>query len=301
MSKISFVRVSVPATSANLGPGYDTLGMALSLYDEVTVEVVDSGIAVVINGEGAETLPRDERHLVVRAITAALRAAGMEVPGLKVSCTNNIPQSRGLGSSAAAAVAGVMAGNALAGFSLSDADVVQLASEFEGHPDNAAAAVLGGAVVSWTGSDTATSGVQYQAQCFAVHEDIRATAFVPQFHASTNEVRGVLPDTVSHADAAFNVARGALQVLALQHNPELLFEATRDVLHQPYRAGVLGVSFEWVRRLREAGVAAFLSGAGPTVLALHTEPLAPELLTRAEEEGLVVYSLRPDRGATASV
>ena len=144
------VTVQVPASSANLGPGYDTLGIALSLYDTVEVEVTRSGLEVEIFGEGADELPRDGSHLVVKAIRSALKAADVEVSGLRVVCTNNIPQSRGLGSSASAAVAGVAAGNGLAGFPLSEEQVVQLSSAFEGHPDNAAASVLGNAVVSWT-------------------------------------------------------------------------------------------------------------------------------------------------------
>ena len=137
------VTVQVPASSANLGPGYDTLGIALSLYDTVEVEVTRSGLEVEIFGEGADDLPRDGSHLVVKAIRSALQAADVEVSGLRVVCTNNIPQSRGLGSSASAAVAGVAAGNGLAGFPLSAEQVVQLSSAFEGHPDNAAASVLG--------------------------------------------------------------------------------------------------------------------------------------------------------------
>ncbi|MDU7789006.1 MAG: homoserine kinase, partial [Corynebacterium sp.] len=142
--------VIVPASTANLGPGYDTLGMALSLYDTVEVEVTTSGLEVEIFGEGAEDLPRDGSHLVVKAIRSALSAADATVPGLRVVSHNNIPQSRGLGSSASAAVAGVAAGNALAGSPLTQDQVVQLSSAFEGHPDNAAASVLGDAVVSWT-------------------------------------------------------------------------------------------------------------------------------------------------------
>ena len=142
--------VTVPGSSANLGPGFDTLGLALSIYDTVEVEVIESGLEVEIFGEGAEDLPRDGSHLVVKAIRSGLKAADVSVPGLRVVCTNNIPQSRGLGSSASAAVAGVVAANTLAGNPLSTEEVVQLSSAFEGHPDNAAASVLGGAVVSWT-------------------------------------------------------------------------------------------------------------------------------------------------------
>lgn len=204
--------VTVPASTANLGPGYDTLGMALSLYDTVEVEVTTSGLVVEIFGEGAEDLPRDGSHLVVKAIRSALSAADATVPGLRVVSHNNIPQSRGLGSSASAAVAGVAAGNALAGSPLTQEQVVQLSSAFEGHPDNAAASVLGDAVVSWTNVPVDGHSLpDYRAASIKVHEDIRATALVPDFHASTQAVRRVLPSHVTHSDAAFNVSRTAVR------------------------------------------------------------------------------------------
>ena len=226
------VTVRVPASSANLGPGFDTLGLAVGLYDTVTAEVTESGLSVDVQGEGAGTVPLDGTHLVVRAIREGLRAAHVDVSGLAVSCENSIPQSRGLGSSAAAVAAGVCAANALADHSLSVEQVVQLVSAFEGHPDNAAASVLGGAVVSWT--DTPVDGEtapQYHAIGLEVHPDIRATAFIPDFTASTNAVRRVLPSDVSHVDARFNVSRTAVMTVALRTNPELLWEGTRDRLH----------------------------------------------------------------------
>ncbi|EPD71010.1 homoserine kinase [Corynebacterium pyruviciproducens ATCC BAA-1742] len=287
------VHVRVPASSANLGPGFDTLGIALTMYDEVDVEVIPSGLEIEIHGEGAQTLPRDGSHLVVRAIRAGLTAADATAPGLKVTCYNTIPQSRGLGSSAAAAVAGVAAANGLVGNSLSSAQLVQLASGFEGHPDNASASVLGDAVVSWT--DVPVDGQtlpQYNAVGIHAHESIRATAFIPSFHASTNAVRKVLPSDVTHQDARFNVSRAALLTVALQNHPEYLWEATRDRLHQPYRADVLPVPAEWVNRLRNRGYAAYLSGAGPTVMVLHTEPISPAILDSAREDGLRVEELK---------
>ncbi|KKO77981.1 serine kinase [Corynebacterium minutissimum] len=286
------VTVQVPASSANLGPGYDTLGIALSLYDTVEVEVTRSGLEVEIFGEGAEELPRDGSHLVVKAIRSALKAADVEVTGLRVVCTNNIPQSRGLGSSASAAVAGVAAGNGLAGFPLSEQQVVQLSSAFEGHPDNAAASVLGNAVVSWTTVPVdGRSLPEYRAATLDVHPSIKATALVPDFHASTQAVRRVLPSHVTHADAAFNVSRTAVNVAALTTYPDLLWEGTRDRLHQPYRADVLPVTAEWVNRLRNRGYAAYLSGAGPTVMVLHTEPIEEEILDDARGQNLRVLEL----------
>jgi homoserine kinase len=287
------VTVKVPASSANLGPGFDTLGLALGLYDTVDVEVIPQGLEVEIFGEGEDDLPRDGSHLVVKAIRAGLKAADVDVPGLRVVCHNNIPQSRGLGSSAAAAVAGVAAANGLAGFPLDDAQVVQLSSAFEGHPDNAAASVLGNAVVSWTEIPVdGRTHPQYKAVSIPVHPSIRAFALVPAFHASTEAVRRVLPSDVTHVDARFNVSRCAVMTVALQHHPELLWEGTRDRLHQPYRADVLPVTAEWVNRLRNKGYAAYLSGAGPTCMVLTTgDGVDEKSLQDARDAGLRAMEL----------
>ncbi|AWB82120.1 homoserine kinase [Corynebacterium yudongzhengii] len=288
----TFVTVRVPGSSANLGPGFDTLGLALSIYDTVEVEVTRSGLEVEILGEGAEDLPRDGSHLVVRAIYSGLAACGVEAPGLRVRCHNTIPQSRGLGSSAAAAAAGVVAADALADHPLTTDQLVQLASAFEGHPDNAAASILGSAVVSWT--DVPVDGKsepRYQAAGIDVHPDIHATALVPDFHASTHAVRKVLPEQITHQDARFNVSRVAVMTVALQHRPDLLAEGTRDRLHQPYRADVLPVTAEWVNRLRNRGYAAYLSGAGPTIMVLSTEPVEERILDSARDDGLRVLEL----------
>lgn len=288
----SKVTVTVPGSSANLGPGFDTLGMAVSLYDTVEVEVTPTGLEVEVFGEGQGELPLDGSHLVVKAIRSGLKAADAQVPGLRVVCHNTIPQSRGLGSSAAAAVAGVAAANGLAGFPLSAEQVVQLSSAFEGHPDNAAASVLGSAVVSWTEIPVdGRTEPQYKAVTLPVHEKILATALVPDFHASTEAVRRVLPSDVTHVDARFNVSRVAVMTMALQHHPELLWEGTRDRLHQPYRADVLPVTAEWVNRLRNRGYAAYLSGAGPTCMVLSTEPIDESILADAREAGLRVLNL----------
>ncbi|MDK8663235.1 homoserine kinase [Corynebacterium coyleae] len=285
-------RVKVPGSSANLGPGFDTLGLALSIYDTLEVEVIESGLEVEIFGEGADDLPCDSSNLIVKAINSGLIAADVRAPGLRVVCHNQIPQSRGLGSSAAAAAAGVVAANTLAGSPLDEDTVVQLSSEFEGHPDNAGASVLGGAVVSWTDIPVdGRSKPSYRAVRIPVDESIKAVALVPDFHASTNAVRKVLPSHVTHTDARFNVSRTAVMTAALQHHPHLLFEGTRDRLHQPYRADVLPVTAEWVNRLRNRGYAAYLSGAGPTALVLITEPIEPALLDDARAAGLRVIEL----------
>ncbi|QXB18204.1 homoserine kinase [Corynebacterium coyleae] len=295
-------RVKVPGSSANLGPGFDTLGLALSIYDTLEVEVIESGLEVEIFGEGADDLPRDSSNLIVKAINSGLIAADVRAPGLRVVCHNQIPQSRGLGSSAAAAAAGVVAANTLAGSPLDEDTVVQLSSEFEGHPDNAGASVLGGAVVSWTDIPVdGRSKPSYRAVRIPVDESIKAVALVPDFHASTNAVRKVLPSHVTHTDARFNVSRTAVMVAALQHHPNLLFEGTRDRLHQPYRADVLPVTAEWVNRLRNRGYAAYLSGAGPTALVLITEPIEPALLDDARAAGLRVIELEVAGPVTAEL
>ncbi|AEG81416.1 homoserine kinase [Corynebacterium ulcerans] len=296
------VSVTVPASSANLGPGFDTLGLAVSLYDTVEVEIVASGLSVEVFGEGQGELPLDGSHLVVKALRAGLKAADAHAPGLKVVCHNSIPQSRGLGSSAAAAVAGVCAANGLAGCPLSDEQLVQLSSAFEGHPDNAAASVLGQAVVSWTEIPVdGKTEPQYRAVTIPVAASIMATALVPNFHASTEAVRRVLPTDVTHLDARFNVSRCAVMTVALQHHPELLWEGTRDRLHQPYRADVLPVTAEWVNRLRNKGYAAYLSGAGPTVMVLSTEPVDESVLNDAREAGLRVLPLEVAQPVSVTV
>ncbi|AKK08487.1 homoserine kinase [Corynebacterium testudinoris] len=285
------VTVTVPGSSANLGPGFDTLGLALAIFDTVEVEVIAAGLEIEVYGEGEDDLPRDGSHLVVKAIRSGLNAAGAEAPGLRVVCTNAIPQSRGLGSSAAAAVAGVVAANALAGAPLTTDQIVQLSSAFEGHPDNAAASVLGSAVVSWTTTPVDGSQPGYRAVSIPVDRRIKATALVPDFHASTVAVRRVLPSHVTHTDARFNVSRTAVMTVALQNHPELLWEGTRDRLHQPYRADVLPVTAEWVNRLRNRGYAAYLSGAGPTVMVLSTDSVDEKILDDARAAGLRVHEL----------
>jgi homoserine kinase len=268
----------VAASSANLGPGFDSLGLALSLYDEIVVETTESGLTVEVEGQGAGQVPQDSTHLVVRAIQHGLRAVGATVSGLNVRCRNNIPHSRGLGSSAAAVVGGLAAVNGLvaqAGLTpMTQAELIQRSSEFEGHPDNASAAVLGGGVVSWT--STGATGPRYAAAGMRIHPDIRLFVAIPEQKSLTAETRVLLPGSVSHGDARFNVSRAALAVVALTERPDLLMEATEDVLHQPHRAGAMRPSAEYLNTLRRSNIAAVLSGAGPAVLALTTESELPE-------------------------
>jgi homoserine kinase len=268
---------TVAASSANLGPGFDSLGLALSLYDEIYVETTEFGLSIEVEGEGHGQVPLDASHLVVRAIKHGLQTAGIGVDGLIVRSRNAIPHSRGLGSSAAAVVGGLAAANGLVAQSnsmpASDAELVQLSSEFEGHPDNASAAVLGGTVVSWTEGDGPTP--RYAAAPIRLHPDIHLFPAIPSVRSSTAETRAVLPSEISHADARFNLSRAALLVVALTERPDLLMPATEDRLHQPQRAAAMPASAEYLQLLRRCGVAAVLSGAGPAVIAFSTEAELP--------------------------
>ena len=291
----------VAASSANLGPGFDSMGLAIGLYDEIVVETTESGLVVEVEGEGSGQVPLDGSHLVVRAIERGLRETGVNVSGLIVRCRNDIPHSRGLGSSAAAVVGGLAAANGLAAqvdsTLMSPERLVQVSSEFEGHPDNAAAAVLGGAVVSWT--EAATGGPRYAAAPIRLHPDIAIFAAVPQVRSSTAETRVLLPEQVRHTDARFNLSRAALLVVALTERPDLLMEATEDVLHQPQRASAMPASAEYLAMLRRCGVAAVLSGAGPAVLALSTETELPaEALRYGADHGFAVKRMSVGHGVT---
>ena len=290
----------VAASSANLGPGFDSLGLALGLYDQIVVETTDFGLIVEVEGQGAGQVPTSPEHLVVSAIHRGLEAAGFRAAGLVVRCRNSIPHSRGLGSSAAAVVGGLAIANALVAQvdtePLTDAQLIQLAAEFEGHPDNAAAAVLGGAVVSWTETATGTPG--YAATPLRLHPGIRLFPGIPDMRSSTAETRVLLPEHVTHEAARFNLSRAALLVVALTERPDLLMAATEDVLHQPQRAATMPASAEYLRVLRGCGVPAVLSGAGPAVLALTTDTRLPaEALDFGAAHGFAIGEMAVGRGA----
>jgi homoserine kinase len=272
------VRVRVPATSANLGPAFDSAGLALGLYDDVVVRVADAGLTVDVAGEGSDSLPRDKRHLVVKSLRAAFDVLGGQPRGLEVVCANRIPQARGLGSSSAAIVAAVVAARSLVlggEDALDDDASLRLATELEGHPDNVAACLRGGLTFAWTGPD----GVRVRR--FDVHASVSPVAFVPTTKASTKKVRGMLPETVPHADAAANSARAALLALALTRDPSLLLDATEDRLHQSYRAPAMPRSASLVDGLRRSGIPAVISGAGPTVLALPAPSSVDAVVAKA--------------------
>lgn len=291
------VRVRVPATSANLGPGFDALGLALDLEDEVEAEVTGAGVACEVTGEGAGELATDESHLVVRAALAAFDRLGGRPPGLALRCRNRIPHARGLGSSSAAIVSGVLAARALRDDGdrrMDDAAVLALAAELEGHPDNVAPCLLGGLTIAWTGENGA------RAARLEPSGRLSPVALVPAARSSTERARGLLPDRVPHADAAANAGRAALLVHALTAAPELLLPATEDRLHQRYRATAMPDAARLIELLRGAGVPAVLSGAGPTVLAFVSagQSLDEGLLAGAGSQSAILPLAVQRRGAT---
>ena len=263
------ITVRVPATSANLGPGFDSLGLAVGLYDTVRVRTCDEpGTTVRISGEGAATLPTDDTHLVVRTIRETVQSAGFSLTGLRLDAENVIPHGRGLGSSASAIVSGVLAGNALlpAENRLDAAALLDVCSRLEGHPDNVAPALAGGLAISWEEEGT------FRSVTAPVHADIVPIAAVPATELSTESARGLLPAQVPHPAAAANSGRAALLIHALSSEPDLLPAGTVDFLHQEYRAPAMAPSAALMRHLRENGIAAVISGAGPTVMALANGP-----------------------------
>ena len=265
--KAAPVRVRVPATSANLGSAFDSAGLALSLYDDLVAVITDEpGISVDISGEGADTLPRNQKHLVARSMIAAFDVMGGQPRGFALVTANHIPHGRGLGSSSAAIVGGIMLARALVLGGeqlLPDTEVLALASEIEGHPDNVAATLLGGFTVAWT------EGVG-QAYSMRPVDELSPVVCIPHTALATKKARGLLPEMVPHADAAFNAARSALLVAGMTIDPSLLMVATDDKLHQQQRGEAMPRSIDLVAKLREAGIPAAISGAGPTVIALTT-------------------------------
>jgi homoserine kinase len=298
------VTVRPPATSANLGPGFDAFGLALELRDEVVVEALDEpGLYVEVTGEGSGEVPLDERHLLVRSLRAGFDALGGQPTGLRVSCRNRIPHGRGLGSSSAAICAGLVAARELVegGASVLDDDaLLAMATRIEGHPDNVAPALRGGLTVAWMqgpedewhqedeapseavkAQDTADAGgfKPRDMRAFALRltpdADVSAVVFIPANRLATEVARGLLPQLVPHTDASANAGRAALLTAALtapelthHHRAVLLHAATRDRLHQDYRAPAMPDSAALIRRLRADGFAAAVSGAGPSVLVL---------------------------------
>ena len=294
------VLVRVPATSANLGPGFDTLGLALAVYDELTViATADPGVVVDVTGVGRAEVPTDESNLVARSIAHTFERMGQAVPGLHLGANNVIPHGSGLGSSAAAIVSGVMAAKGLLdGVVELDLDLMLvIATELEGHPDNVAPALFGALTIAWT----AESGPK--ARKLIVHRGVSPLVLVPGHSVSTALARSLQPASVPFEDAVFNLSRSALLIAALTQSPELLLEATEDRLHQEYRASAMPETNALVHLLREHGFAAVVSGAGPSILVLASDPshraaAAALVLEHAENPWRALMAAVDFKGAT---
>ena len=296
------VRVRVPATSANLGPGFDTLGLALNVHDHITVTATETpGVRVRVRGVGEGSVPQDERNLVAATLLHVLRSAGCAVPGLEIVAENGIPHGRGMGSSGAAIVAGILAAKGLMEGveEISDDDVLRIANELEGHPDNVAPAIFGGLTIAWVDDE----GPHHQK--LAVHRGVSLLLAVPVRELSTEVARSLQPESVPHRDAVFNLARAALLVAALSQSPELLLPATEDRLHQTYRAEAMPETSSLVTALRSEGHAAVVSGAGPSVLVLCSDPeqriRAAELVEAADGDWQAMLLAVDIAGATVEV
>jgi homoserine kinase len=296
------VTVHVPATTANLGPGFDTLGLALALYDELHVSVRDEpGATVEVHGVGAGEVPTDESNLVVRSIAHTFAAFGQRLPGLNLVANNSIPHGRGMGSSGAAIVSGIMAAKGLLeGVVEMDADtLLALATELEGHPDNVAPSLFGGLTIAWTTPE----GPRHKK--LMVHRGVSPLVFVPEHEMSTALARSLQPESVPHSDAVFNVSRSALLVAALIQSPELLLAATEDKLHQSYRAAAMPETNRLLTLLRESGFPAVVSGAGPSILVLASDPgqrlVAADLVAEQSDTPWQALMLAVDfKGATVT-
>ncbi len=298
--KAQMAQVSVPATSANLGAGFDTFGLALDLRDRYAAQVLDEAIFDVdVTGEGADEVKRDKNHLVIKAMLRGFDFMGQKPRGIALRALNVTPHGRGLGSSASAIVGGlalsrelVLGGDQL----MSLEEMMLLATELEGHPDNVAAAIYGGATIAWMED---IYGVKTgRAVTIPVHQDIKAVLFIPESQLSTSKARKLLPETVPHHDAVLNASHAALLTVALSSRPELLLTATEDLIHQRYRTSAYPKSMALVGELRGLGHAATISGAGPSVLVLHTHSSAEELLS-ASPEGFIAREIAISRTGAA--
>jgi homoserine kinase len=298
------IQVQVPASTANLGPGFDCLGLALNMHDRYMAQVMDEvGVDIDVTGEGADNVLTTEKNLIIKAMYKGFDFLGGRPRGIALRQLNVIPHGRGLGSSAAAIVGGlalarglVLGGNER----MSNDEMLTIANEMEGHPDNVSAAIFGSANLAW--QESQRGHVIAQSLNFEVDPRIGALAFVPATEFSTSKARKMLPETIPHSDAVKNSSNVAVLVQALQHRPDLLLGATEDYLHQSYRQDAMPQSYALMTKLRKAGVAAFISGAGPTVMVLHTggDTEAAEL-ARAAGEKFQMISLGVSRAGVSVV
>lgn len=295
------VRVRAPATTANMGPGFDALAAALSISDMIEAQVVESGLSIEVIGEGEHTLARDDRNLVAVAARAVFDRLGAAPTGLWIRCHNTIPQARGLGSSAAAIVSGMVAARALVvngRTQLPDTALLSMAAKLDKSPDNVAACLFGGVVLAWgeNGENEAGEGV-HRVATLRPAQGINPVIYVPAQHSSTKAACAFLPESVPHRDAVANSGRAALLVHAITTDPSLLFAATEDWLHQRYRAPAMPATAACVRQLRQSGVAAVVSGAGSSVFAMLVGNQEPPAC-----DGFAIHRLKFDPvGAADSV
>lgn len=273
------VRVRVPASSANVGSAFDCAGLGLDVWDDVTAQLsTERGIRVAVSGVGAETLPNDCTHLVARAMKLGFDALGVHPHGVDITCMNRIPHGQGLGSSAAAIIAGIVAARALVSHGeslLSDDDLLTVALQLESHPDNLAASLFGGFNIAWVNDDGRAEHCTVSA-----HPDVAITMCLPNTITPTAEARAVLPEEIPLHDAVINIGASALLLHAITVEPSLLFAATRDAIHQPRRRSCFPESLALMTTLRAAGLPAVISGAGPAVLVFASPDLvAPHVVS----------------------
>ena len=286
-------RVKVPATSANLGPGFDVMGLCLSLYDELSVEVIDGPDEAKVIGEGEKDLPVDSNHLVIKSIRHTLNYVGASASGLKLTSHNRIPHARGLGSSPAAIVAGISLARELVGSDkLSKQEMIDLAGKIEGHPDNIAPCILGGATIAWSDQHG------HKAVRLNVNSELVPIIAIPDYQLATKQARSVLPQQVSREESVFNISRTALLVHSLTQDLSLLFQATEDRLHQFQRSEVMPKSWHLLSELRRNEFPAVVSGAGPAILILATSESADAVVNAVNkiDPEFKVFALTVDQG-----
>jgi homoserine kinase len=289
------IRVQIPATTANMGPGFDTLGMALKLYNFVEMEETGLGLKIDVDGDGADKIPRDASNIVYQAASKLFKLVNYQPVGLRLKITNNIPLARGLGSSASAIVGGLIAANKLSGSRLGEKELLNLATEIEGHPDNVAPALLGGIVVS--------AQVDGEIKFAKIEPPVKLKCVVaiPDFALPTKLAREVLPQSVSMTDAVFNIGRVSLLVTALiRQDFNLMATAMDDRIHQPYRASLVPGMKKVFAAAKLAGAkGVVLSGAGPTLIAfcdINTSLIAKVMKDTFMQSGIItqVMELEPN-------
>lgn len=288
------IRVRVPGTSANCGPGFDSLGLACNIYNDLELTLTtEPGLEIKMSGEGAENIPCDERNICWQSVKLLLDKAGVtEFKGARIHMVNRVPLSRGLGSSATAIVAGLKAANVIIGNRYNRHELLQFANEIEGHPDNVAPAIYGGFTIN-----TVSEG---HVECFSLLPKLRLelVVAVPDFPLSTRKAREVLPEKVTRQEAVYNISRAAMLAAALvRGNERFLKTAFDDALHQPYRAALIPGMYEVFKAAREAGaLGANLSGAGPCLIAY-----VPERLRGAEKVGEAMHTAFKEHGVQSEI